>query len=158
MYKSPNRLPEESRSRVIETLSSRLADGVDLYTQVKVAHWNIKGPQFVALHPLFDQFAQDLLVENDTIAERIATLGGKAYGTARYVSKTSRIPEYPREATRDLDHVGLLAERFETYLDGLRDSRTVAEKVSDADTVDVLTSFIEQFEKHAWFLRATLDS
>jgi starvation-inducible DNA-binding protein len=156
-YRSPNALPEEARQRIAATLNDRLADGIDLWSQVKVAHWNIKGPHFAGLHPLFETFAIDLALRNDEIAERAVTLGALAYGTVRHVGKSSRIAEYPQETTRDLEHVGLLAERFETYLAGLRESRTVAEKGGDIDTVDLLTETIQQFEKHAWFLRASLE-
>ena len=157
MHKSPSHLPEDARAKIAETLNARLADGLDLHSQIKVAHWNIKGPQFAALHPLFETFAVGLALHNDTLAERAVTLGAKAYGTARHVAKTSNIPEYPQETTRDLDHVKLLAERIEAYLVGARESRVIAEKLGDTDTVDVLTQVVTEFEKHAWFLRASLD-
>jgi starvation-inducible DNA-binding protein len=157
MYKSPSHLPEEARVQIADMLNARLADGLDLHSQIKVAHWNIKGPQFAALHPLFETFAVSLAAHNDTFAERSVTLGAKAYGTARHVAKTSRLPEYPQETTRDMDHVRLLSERIEIYLDGARESRLVAEKLGDTDTVDLLTQMITEFEKHAWFLRASLE-
>ena len=158
MFKSPSRLSEDARTAVARTLNARLADGLDLHGQIKVAHWNIKGPHFSSLHPLFETFALSLANFNDAIAERAVTLGAKAYGTARHVAKVSAIPEYPQETTRDLDHVKLLAERFDTYLAGLRDSRGVSEKAADTDTVDLLTGVISEFEKNAWFLRASLET
>jgi starvation-inducible DNA-binding protein len=158
MYTSPSKLSEKSRTALIETLNARLADGLDLHGQIKVAHWNIKGPQFPSLHPLFESFATSLAAHNDDIAERAVTLGGLAYGTARHVAKASRVAEYPAETTRDLEHVRLLAERFDVYLEGLRESRGVAETNGDIDTVDLLTGIITEFEKHAWFLRASLET
>jgi starvation-inducible DNA-binding protein len=157
MFKSPSPLPEKARTQIAETLNARLADGLDLHSQIKVAHWNIKGPQFAALHPLFETFAVALATFNDTIAERAVTLGAKAYGTARHVAKASKLPDYPQETTRDLDHVKLLVERFETYLTGLRESRKVAEENGDTDTEDMLTLVITDFEKNDWFLRASLE-
>ena len=135
-----------------------MADGLDLHSQIKVAHWNIKGPQFAALHPLFETFAVSLAAFNDSIAERAVTLGGKAYGTARHVAKTSKLNEYPQDTTKDLEHVKLLAERFESYLVELRASRSAAESQADTDTVDLFTGVITEFEKNAWFLRASLES
>jgi starvation-inducible DNA-binding protein len=158
MYKSPSKLPEKARSAIAEALNARLADGLDLHGQIKVAHWNIKGPQFPSLHPLFETFAGSLAEHNDEIAERAVTLGGLAYGTARHVAKASRLAEYPQETTRAMEHVRLLAERFEVYLEGLRESRKVAEQNGDTDTVDMLTAIITEFEKHTWFLRASLES
>lgn len=158
MYKSPSHLPEAARIQIADQLNARLSDGLDLHSQIKVAHWNIKGPQFAALHPLFETFAVSLSNFNDSIAERAVTLGARAYGTTRHVAQASRIPEYPQNTTRDLEHVRLLAERFETYLDGVRETRTVGEKLGDTDTVDLLTGIVTEFEKNAWFLRASLET
>jgi starvation-inducible DNA-binding protein len=157
MFKSPSRLTEKARRDVAATLNDRLADGLDLHSQIKVAHWNIKGPQFPALHPLFETFATSLAGFNDQVAERAVTLGSLAAGTARHVAKSSNLPEYPRGTTRDLDHVKHLADRFDSYLAGLRESRAKAEKHQDIDTVDLFTGIITEFEKNAWFLRASLE-
>jgi starvation-inducible DNA-binding protein len=156
MKNTPSQLPDKARKAVCEVLRDVLTDGIDLYTQLKVAHWNIKGPHFAALHPLFDTFAADQAANNDDAAERIRTLGHLAVGTARHVAKESRLPEYPQDTTKDLEHVALLAERIGSHLEGLRSAREAAQKQGDDDTVDLLTTMIEQFEKHAWFLHATL--
>lgn len=157
MYASPSHLPQEARQKITAALQSVLADGLDLHSQIKVAHWNIKGMHFAALHPLFETFAVSLANHNDTVAERAVTLGAQIHGTARHVAKNSRLPEYPQDTTRDLDHVRLLAERIESYLVGLQDGRKVAEQQGDVDTVDMFTAIISEFEKHGWFLRAHLD-
>ena len=102
-----------------------------------------------------ETFAVSLAMHNDTIAERAVTLGARAHGTARHVAKT---PEYPQDTTRDMEHVQLLAERISTYLEGVRASRSVAEKHGDTDTVDILTGIVTEFENHGWFLRASLES
>lgn len=158
MYRSPSHLPENARVEIANQLNARLSDGLDLHSQIKVAHWNIKGPQFAALHPLFETFAVSLAAFNDAIAERAVTLGARAYGTVRHAAKTSTLAEYPQETSRDLEHVRLLAERFDTYLEGARQSRSVAEKLADTDSVDLLTGIVTEIEKNAWFLRASLES
>lgn len=158
MYKSPSPLPETARVELAKTLNERLSDGLDLHSQIKVAHWNIRGPGFAAFHPLFETFAVSLANHNDAIAERAVTLGAKAYGTVRHVAKSSSLPDYPQDTTRDMDHVRLLAERIEKYLEGVRAGRAVGEKLGDTDTVDLLTGIVTEFEKHVWFLQASLDS
>jgi starvation-inducible DNA-binding protein len=157
MYKSPSHLSESARQAVSSGLNELLASGLDLHGQIKVAHWNIKGPGFAALHPLFETFAVGLAAHNDSVAERAVTLGAKVYGTARHVAANSKISEYPQETTRDLEHVRLLAERIEQFLVEARRARAVAEQHADTDTVDLLTGVVSEFEKHAWFLRATLE-
>lgn len=156
MYKTPSNLPEAARSTIAASLNERLVDGLDLHSQIKVAHWNIRGPQFPTLHPLFETFALALATHNDTIAERAVTLGGHAVGTARQVAKASRLPEYPSEVSKDLDHVKALADRIDAYLDGVRATRKLVEQQGDTITFDVLGTVLTEFEKHNWFLRATL--
>src|SRR6266545_1795919 len=129
MYRSPSALKEDARKRLAQSLNARLADGLDLHSQIKVAHWNIKGPHFAALHPLFETFAVSLANHNDSIAERAVTLGAHVYGTVRHAAKAS----------------------------SLRETRDLGETEDDQDTVDLLTGIIEEFEKHGWFLRATLE-
>ncbi len=157
MFKSPSHLPEAARERIAAALNANLADGLDLQLQIKVAHGNIKGPRFPGLHVLFDTFAAGITAHNDTIAERAVTLGGKAYGTARHVAKASRLAEYPQETSKDVEHAALVAERIVKYVQGVQASRVVAEEHEDADTVDVLTQVICEFEKHAWMLQASLE-
>jgi starvation-inducible DNA-binding protein len=156
MYPSPSPLPEKSRAAVAEALEAVLADGLDLHAQIKVAHWNVKGPHFPALHPLFETFATALSVQTDAVAERAVTLGAVVRGTVRHVAARSRLPEYAQETTRGLEHVRLLSERFERFLAGVRHARGIAQAQGDDDTVDLLTTLVEEFEKNAWFLRATL--
>jgi starvation-inducible DNA-binding protein len=157
LYSSPNRLSEEARTSLVEALEARLIDGLDLHSQIKVAHWNVKGPHFAALHPLFETFAVALAGFNDDIAERAVTLGGTIDASSRSVAARTSLPNLTDDVTRDLELVKALSERFEVYLDRMRESRDLAEEVDDADTVDLMTTVIETFEKHAWFLRATLE-
>ncbi|HEU0029800.1 MAG TPA: DNA starvation/stationary phase protection protein Dps [Kofleriaceae bacterium] len=156
MYKTPSHLPDAIRRDIARELNARLADGLDLHSQLKVAHWNVRGPQFPALHPLFEQFATQLATHNDALAERAVTLGTLAIGTARQVAGASKIAEYPGDTTRDLDHVKALADRIDCYLERARETRVSVEAMGDDETVDLLTSVISDFEKNAWFLRATL--
>ena len=81
MYRSPNPLSEQSRAPIAASPNERLADGLDLHSQIKVAHWNIKGPRFIALHEMLDGFRAELDAHVDTIAERAVQLGGTALGT-----------------------------------------------------------------------------
>ncbi len=158
MFRTVNPLPEDSRVRIADRLNATLADGVDLYTQVKVAHWNIRGPQFVTLHPFFDTLAGLIAGFNDQIAERAVILGARAGGTARQVAKASSLPEYPHDTSRDLEHARALLERLDRYLVGARAGREVAGKYNDAETVDLLTTIIAEVEKQAWFLTASTEA
>lgn len=157
MHRSPSPLSADLRTKIAGELNARLADGLDLHAQIKVAHWNVKGPHFASLHPLFETFAVTLAAFNDAVAERAVTLGAQALGATRHVAKTSRLLEYPQDVTRGAEHVALLADRFDVFLEGLRASRAATEEMKDTDTVDLLTGIISEFEKNSWFLRASLE-
>jgi starvation-inducible DNA-binding protein len=146
---------ERGKSLLVAALNQRLADSIDLHSQVKVAHWNVKGPHFAALHPQFEQFAIALAARIDQLAERAVTLGGQAEGTARVAVQRSGLAEYDVALRDGLAHVRLLRERFAAFLAGLRETRNTAEAADDADTVDLLTQIVGEFEKYEWFLRAT---
>ena len=64
-------IPAETRTKVIGLLSQQLADTLDLFTQIKQAHWNVKGIHFIALHELFDKLAEETEDYVDDMAERI---------------------------------------------------------------------------------------
>ena len=78
-----NSLPEKTRIEIVALLQARLADSIDLVMQAKQAHWNVKGPNFIALHELFDKVYTDTGVYVDLIAERIVHFGGLAQATIR---------------------------------------------------------------------------
>jgi starvation-inducible DNA-binding protein len=105
MFKTKNDLSEEIRAKAVELLNARLADCIDLQTQTKQAHWNVKGPHFIALHELFDKINEAVEDYVDDIAERAVQLGAVAEGTARMVAKRSSLAEYPAGAVNGRSHV-----------------------------------------------------
>ena len=86
MHKTRNDIPAKTRKKVVELLNARLVDAIDLSMQAKQAHWNVKGPNFIALHELFDKVAEHAEGHVDALAERITALGGTAVGTVRAVA------------------------------------------------------------------------
>src|SRR5712692_5580055 len=109
MFKTKNDLSEGIRARAVELLNARLADAIDLGTQAKQAHWNVKGPNFIALHELFDQVAEHVEDHVDTLAERITALGGTARGTIAAVSHATSLKPYPSDITDGAQHVDALS-------------------------------------------------
>src|SRR5437773_1031753 len=109
MNSTKNDLPEPVRKRIAAILNARLADAIDLQLQAKQAHWNVKGPQFIALHELFDQVASGAAVLVDLIAERAVQLGATAEGTVQIVAQRSSLKSYPIEIFEGRAHVEPLA-------------------------------------------------
>ena len=144
------------RDSMITLLNQQLADSADLYSQVKQAHWNVKGPHFIALHELFDKLAEDLEGPVDDIAERVTALGGVARGTARVAAQASRLPEFPVDRLEGLRAVALLADRYAALAASMRKAIEIAGKEGDADTSDLFTGISRGLDKALWFLEAHL--
>jgi starvation-inducible DNA-binding protein len=149
-------LPTDVRAKMVALLNQQLADTFDLYSQVKQAHWNVKGAQFYPLHELFDRLAEELEGCVDLIAERATALGGMALGTVRLTAAGSRLPEYPLEATESLPTVQALADRYAALAAGTRAAIDPANGAGDAGTADLLTEVSRGLDKALWFLEAHL--
>src|SRR6201993_1258247 len=109
MFNTKNDISEATRSKAIALLNARLADAIDLQTQTKQAPWNVKGPNFIALHELFDKINEDVEDYVDDIAERAVQLGGVADGTVRTAASRSSLAEYPADTVDGLSHVEALS-------------------------------------------------
>jgi starvation-inducible DNA-binding protein len=149
-----NSLPEKTRMEVAALLQERLADSIDLMMQAKQAHWNVKGPHFIALHELFDKVYKDTGECVDLLAERIVQLGGIAAGTVRETAKTSTLPEYPLDITSGKKHVAELAHAIAFFGEGVRNAIARATELGDADTADIFTQVSRGADSNLWFVEA----
>src|SRR5215813_8798801 len=132
-------LPQNVREKAIALLNQQLADTFDLFSQIKQAHWNVKGMQFHQLHLLFDSLAEEVEEYVDLIAERATSLGGMAMGTARMAAAASRLEEYPITAVDGKQHVEALVARFAALGASTRSAIDASAEFGDADTADVFT-------------------
>ena len=154
MFETRNDLPESTRATVIKILNERLAAAIDLQLQAKQAHWNVKGPNFVGLHELFDKIAGEAIVYSDLIAERGVALGGTAEGTLQATSKRSNLPEFPVVTTFWRDHVTNMAKALSAFGKDARRSIDEATKLNDADTADLFTEISRGIDKLLWMVEA----
>src|SRR5664279_5579560 len=115
MYETENDLPKAARRELNALINQRLADVIDLQTQMKQAHWNVKGPHFIGLHELFDQIDEAVESYVDLIAERIVQLGGIAEGTVRVAAARSRLEEYPLTIADGQAHVEAVSKALSTF-------------------------------------------
>lgn len=149
-------LSKSTRAKLVEVLNEQLCRSVDLFTQVKQAHWNLKGREFYSQHLLLDEVAKHLRHHSDDLAERVATLGGYAEGTARMVAERSDLPKYDRSAVDGMDHLRLVVERLARYCAGVRAGIDRCEELDDPSSADLLTTVLNEGEKDMWFLEAHL--
>ncbi|WP_320198285.1 DNA starvation/stationary phase protection protein Dps [Agrobacterium sp. rho-13.3] len=153
-HKTRNDLPSNTKATVIGLLNESLASVIDLALITKQAHWNLKGPQFIAIHELLDGFRDLLDKHGDTIAERAVQLGGTALGTVQTVTSTSKLKAYPTDIYKIHDHLAELIERYGDTANLVRKSIDEADDAGDPNTADIFTAASRDLDKSLWFLEA----
>ena len=149
-----NDLPADTRTEMIALCNAMLADCVDLETQTKQAHWNVRGPSFWGLHKLFDEINEAVEEYVDLVAERAGQLGGTVRGTARDAAKGSRLPEYPHDIKDGIAHVNALATALSAFGRTAREAIDTADEAEDKDTADVFTEISRGIDQWLWFVEA----
>ena len=158
MHSTRNDLSAKARAKVTALLNARLADALDLQMQAKQAHWNVKGPQFIALHELFDRLAAEIDGHVDEMAERITALGGIAEGTVQAVAGRSKLDAYPLDIAEGRAHLDALAAAYARFAKSVRKAIDEADKAGDADTSDLFTGISRSADKGLWLLEAHLQA
>jgi len=158
MYETKNDLSLDTRTRSVALLNERLADAVDLGTQVKQAHWNVKGASFIALHELFDQVAEHVEDQVDLLAERITALGGVALGTVEVVARATSLKAYPLDIRDGTEHLQALSNVVADFGSKVRAAIDETAGWRDATTSDVFTQISREVDKDLWLLEAHLGS
>jgi len=154
--KTHNTLASNAKKVSIEVLNTNLAAGIDLALITKQAHWNIKGPNFIAVHELLDTFRDQLDEHNDTMAERAVQLGGIALGTSQTVSKETALKPYPTDIHESVDHLKALVDRYSETADMARKAIDQTDEAGDKGTADIFTAYSRFLDKSLWFLESHL--
>ncbi len=157
-FSSRNDLPAGTREKIVGLLNQHLADTFDLRSQTKYCHWNVKGPNFIALHKLLDELTEGLDEFVDEIAERATALGGVATGTTRQAAGASRIPEFPAGVFKGTDLVAALSDRYAALAKTSRAAIDESDKFGDKDTADLFTGVSRFLDKSLWFLEAHIQA
>ena len=158
MYKNRVALPDDVKEKVVEIMNVSLAGSLDMYSQAKYAHWNVKGVNFYQMHLLFDTVAKTIFKQIDEIAERITQLGGTANGTVRMSASTSPVAAYNTEALSGPEHVEALANSLGQYCKNLRESSDKIDDAGDGPTSDFYNQLIVDAEEELYFLESHLEA
>jgi starvation-inducible DNA-binding protein len=154
LYPTKNDLAETTRAEVIPLLNQRLAEAIDLQTQCKQAHWNVKGASFIGLHKLFDDIHEDVETYVDLIAERIVQLGGIAEATIGVIEGRSTLPDYPLGLSTSAEHVAALSDALSAFGRAARIGIEEMNELEDAGSADMLTDISRGVDKWLWFVEA----
>jgi starvation-inducible DNA-binding protein len=155
LRKTRNNLPDDVKRRMAEILNKHVVDLTDLLIQTKVAHWNVRGPHFIAYHELFDELAGHLFELTDTLAERVTALGGIAGAPVQTIAAQTSLPGWALETTKDSSVMSALVDRWAVVANSAREA-VVTTADEDPDTSDLFTEVSRQLDKDLWFLEAHL--
>ena len=154
LHKTNNDLKNNAKAVSMELLQARLADSIDLGLVTKQAHWNLKGPQFIGIHLMLDNFRTEQDEWSDMMAERITQLGGTARGTTQEVTKDTSLPPYPTDIYAVADHLHALIQRYAACANAIRQNIDDTDDAGDAGTADLFTEVSRGLDKQLWFLEA----
>ena len=157
MYATGIDLSETNQVQLVELCNACLADAVDLQLHCKHAHWNVKGPNFIALHQLFDQVNENVEDYIDLIAERAVQLGGVANSTARVVTTWAHMPENDTQSASERDYVQSLSGALASFGKIARTAIAKANELGDALSADIFTEILRGVEKWLWMVEAHLE-
>jgi starvation-inducible DNA-binding protein len=149
-----NQLSESTRGEAARLLNQRLADCLDLQSQCKQAHWNVRGTAFIALHELFDRVANDMADCADLIAERVVQLGGIAEGTASVIAVRSTLAPYPLALATSEEHVHELSTAIAAFARTTRIGIEEMDDLKDSVSADILTDVTRRTDKWLWYVEA----
>ncbi len=155
-FTAPGLTPEKA-AEVIEILQARLNTYNDLHLTLKHVHWNVVGPSFIGVHEMIDPEVDQVRLNADAVAERIATLGGSPRGTVGAITTTRTWADYPLDRATVPDHLAALDQEYDRVI---AENRKAIEDVEELDLVtqDMLIGQTGALEKFQWFVRAHLES
>ncbi len=154
MHKTHNTLSQVIRTQSVALLNKHLAASVDLHGQVKQAHWNVRGPGFMAVHKLFDTISEVVEGYSDQLAERAGGLGGTAHGTVQSAAKNSFLVPYDLGVADEAKHLFAVAGSLAAFGQSVRDATTLAADFGDADTADLFTEISRGINQQLWFVES----
>ncbi len=154
MQTTHNTLSEAVRVQSIDLLNKHLAAAIDLHAQVKQAHWNVRGPGFIAIHELFDKVSEQVETYSDMLAERAGGLGGTAHGTIQAATARSFLIPYDLGIADESSHVFAVSAALAAFGQSVLDAIGHATKHGDLNTADLFTEIGRGIDQQLWFVES----
>jgi starvation-inducible DNA-binding protein len=154
MHSTHNTLSANVREQSVQLLNKHLAAAIDLHAQVKQAHWNVRGPSFIAIHELFDKVSVVVEEFSDQVAERTGGLGGTAEGTVQAAAERSFLVPYNIGVADEKQHVFAVAGALAAFGQSTREAVLQAADFGDVDTADLFTEISRGIDQQLWFVES----
>ena len=155
-YTVPGMSTEEGSS-VVGVLQDRLNAYNDLHLTLKHVHWNVVGPNFIAVHEMLDPQVDNARAFADEVAERIAAMGGSPKGTPKTIVEQRTWDDYSLGRATAIEHLGALDLVYAGVITSVREAIETVGKL-DPITEDMLIGQSHQLEQNHWFVRAHLEN
>lgn len=149
-------LDEAASEKIIAILQNRLSQEQEAALVLKHAHWNVTGPNFIAVHEMIDPQVDAVLAQADETAERIATLGGSPDGRADAIVRNRNWKEFDltgKQSTEDF--LNALIEYYDVMI---ADDRKAIAELDELDVIssNIVQDHVQELEKFQWFMRSHL--
>lgn len=138
-----------------DSLNQVLADSYSLMSLTHLAHWNVEGAGFFALHTAFQTQYEELFAAIDEIAERVRALGAYAIGGLSKLAQQSKMREFSAPLSQE-DYVRALIVANEKLLKDASAARDLAGEANDPESQDLMIGRITLHQKTVWMLKSYL--
>src|SRR5699024_7940713 len=150
-------LSDVDSNKLSAELQARLSDYNDLHLILKHAHWNVVGPNSIAVHEMLGPPIELDRSYGDGDSERVSTLGFEPLGTPKAQAEDRTPLKYDLNRASTQDHLAAIDELYTTVIENVRESLKVAGDI-DPITEDIFIAQSAELEKFQWFVRAHLDN
>ena len=146
-------LDSAASEKVITCLSDLLANHQIYYTNLRGLHWDIKGDKFFELHELYEGYYNSEAEVIDSVAERIAMLGGHPENRFSEYIKKSDIKEINNVSNWETGLKHIVAS-MNTLLEKYRQLFASGKEANDIGTMSLARKRISDIETNLWKLTA----
>jgi len=153
----PTSTAAKKDTRIIDGLNQIVADTYALMALTHLAHWNVEGSDFFALHKAFQEQYENLFEGVDEVAEQIRSLDGYAIGGLSTLAQKAGMNEF-KSPMPQKDYVAALIVAHEKAIDDLTQVRDLAGEANDLQTQDLMIKRLQWHEKTHWMLKSYLKS
>ena len=140
-----------------EVLNQAVADLSQMSMVIHQAHWYMRGPGFLTLHPMMDTFMDDINAQLDEVSERLITLDGAPYSTLKEMAENTKIKDEKGRWDRSMEErLATLVDGYRYLIDLYQEGIDAAGEEEDNVTEDMFIDFKGATEKRIWMIQAHL--
>lgn len=141
-----------------EVLNQLVADLSQMAMVIHQTHWYMRGTNFLKLHPLMDEFMDEINDQLDVISERLITLDGEPFSTLSEMSDHTGIKDEKGSFGKGTpERLATLVKDYRYLEDLYQKGIEVSDEEKDYSTQDIFIGFKTEIEKKIWMIQAELN-